>query len=56
MLLNLADMVPDICREAVDAQLARLDAAVTVAYADPVERAHALQADRLGIGGAAPVG
>ena len=56
LLLNLADMVPDICREAVDAQLARLDAAVSVAYADPIERAHALQADRLGIGGAAPVG
>jgi uncharacterized membrane protein len=56
LLLNLADTVPDIGREAVDAQLARLDAAVTVAYPDPVERAHALQADRLGIGGAAPVG
>jgi uncharacterized membrane protein len=56
LLLNLGDTVPDVCREAVDAQLARLDAAVTLAYPDPFERAHALQADRLGIGGAPPVG
>ncbi len=56
LLLDLAETVPDVCRDAVDAQLTRLDVAVETAYADPVERAHAQQADRLGIGGAAPVG
>ena len=56
LLFDLADIVPDVCRDAVDAQLTRLDVAVGTAYADPVERAHAQQADRLGIGGAAPVG
>jgi uncharacterized membrane protein len=56
MLFDLADTVPDICRDAVAAQLARLDVAVGAAYPDPVERAHAEQADRLGIGGAAPAG
>lgn len=56
LLVNLTDTVPDICREAVEAQLARLDAAVSAAYSDPVELAHAQAADRLGIGGAAPAG
>jgi uncharacterized membrane protein len=56
LLLNLANTVPGVCRAAVDAQLARLDAAINAAYSDSIERAHAQQADRIGIGGAAPVG
>jgi uncharacterized membrane protein len=56
LLLNLANTVPVVCGDAVAAQVARLDVAVGAAYPDPVERAHALQADRVGIGGAAPVG
>lgn len=56
LLVSLADTAPDICRPAVRAQLARLDSAVQEAYPDPVERAHAQQPDRIGIGGAAPAG
>jgi uncharacterized membrane protein len=51
LLLGLLDTAPAARRPAVEAQLARLDAAVAAAYPDPVERAHALTADRLGIGG-----
>ncbi|MDW5596221.1 DUF2254 domain-containing protein [Conexibacter stalactiti] len=53
LLLGLLDGAPEPRRPALEAQLARLDAAVARAYPDPVERAHAEQPDRLGIGGAA---
>jgi len=51
LLLALGEQAPAARRGAVEAQLERLDAAVAAAYEDPVERAHALVADPLGIGG-----
>lgn len=51
LLLGLLDGAPAARGPAVEAQLARLDAAVAAAYPDPVERGHAMTPDRLGIGG-----
>lgn len=52
LLLGLLSDLPAARRPALEQQLARLDAAVARAYPDAVERAHAEQPDRLGIGGA----
>lgn len=53
-LLNaLRAQAPAVRHAAIDAQLARLDAAIERAYPDPVERAHAASADHIGIGGGA---
>lgn len=52
LLTGLAQDAPPPARAAaLGAQLARLDAAVQAGYPDPVERDHAMVADRLGIGG-----
>lgn len=51
LLLGLIERAPAQRRPALEAQLARLDAAVERAYPDAVEREHAMTADRLGIGG-----
>ena len=53
LLDGLAETVPAARRPAVEAQRARLDAAVQAGYPDPAERDHATVADRLGIGGVA---
>ena len=50
LLLTLRARTPDVRHAALDAHLERLDAAVAVAYADPVERAHASKPDHMGIG------
>lgn len=51
LLLGLRERTPAERHAALDAQLARLDAALQRAYPDPVERAHAARADHIGIGG-----
>jgi uncharacterized membrane protein len=50
LLLTLRARTPDVRHPALDAHLERLDAAVAVAYADPVARAHASTPDHMGIG------
>jgi uncharacterized membrane protein len=50
VLLDLAALVPNRRRAALDAQLDLLDAAVARAYADATEREHAMTPDRQGIG------
>ncbi|MCU0257485.1 MAG: DUF2254 domain-containing protein, partial [Solirubrobacteraceae bacterium] len=50
LLEDLLAESPEARHAELRAQLARLDAAIDRAYADPVERAHARQADPLGIG------
>ena len=52
LLLGLTEHTPEIRHAALAEHLARLDSAVAVAYRDPIERAHAQVADRIGIGGA----
>lgn len=55
LLDNLLEHTPPARHPALRAQLARLDTAIEREYDDPVERAHARQADRLGIGTTAPL-
>jgi uncharacterized membrane protein len=50
LLEDLLAESPEARHAELRAHLARLDAAIDRAYADPVERAHARQADPLGIG------
>jgi uncharacterized membrane protein len=50
LLLGLIDRAPELRAPAVRDQLARLDAAVLVAYPDAVDRAHATVPDHLGRG------
>ena len=52
LLLELAEHTPEIRHAALAEHLARLDGAVAAAYRDPVERASAQVADRMGLGGA----
>ena len=55
LLVGLSEQAPAMRRPALAGQLERLDRAVFAAYPDPVERAHAQVADRLGIGGTSSV-
>jgi uncharacterized membrane protein len=54
LLAELFAAVPPARRPAIEAQVALLDAAVVRAHPDPGERALALTADHMGLGGHAP--
>jgi uncharacterized membrane protein len=54
LLIALLEFTPEVRRPAIEQHLVRLDKAVEAAYSDPVERAHALTADHLGIGSVEP--
>ena len=53
LILGLIEQAPELRRPALEDQLRRLDMAIEADYRDPVERAHAMVPDHLGIGGTA---
>ena len=53
LLLGLIEHAPELRGPALADHLRRLDTAIQADYHDPLERAHAMVPDHLGIGGTA---
>jgi uncharacterized membrane protein len=53
LVLGLIEQAPELRGPALADHLGRLDTAIQADYHDPVERAHAMVPDHLGIGGTA---